>query len=181
MRGNYCAAATLLISVLLAPDAILSQSPPSPAPDTGLRRLKENGDALIKRGDLAGAEQVFRGALDQAHKESDRVSEAEFLRLIGETFERRWDYASARPFYEKALVIRRERNDGPQIALLQGGLSVACCANRRGPSQAARCWPSEIRWFPAKTVWWLRSAIMLNRCPTPGQRCMRSRSCSLTP
>ena len=68
------------------------------------------------------------------------------IRAVGETFERRFDYAQARPNYQKALEVRLAM--GPeaglrnrqQIALLSGGVGQIGGAKRaQGYRQEQKC------------------------------------------
>ena len=92
-----------------------------PAPD--FAAVKEKGQALIDAKDLEGPEQFFRSASEQAHSAKEPIWEAEFNRLVGETFERRHRNLEAYTFYLKALTILEAAN-GPedQIARLHTGI-----------------------------------------------------------
>src|SRR5579872_7088531 len=80
-----------------------------PAPS--LPELDAKGKDLIKANDLKSAEALYRSAVEQARAQKDQAWEAEFLRAIGETFERRGQLKEAVPQYEASLDIRKQRGD----------------------------------------------------------------------
>ncbi len=86
--------------------------------------LDAKGKAAIAAGDLKGAEDLYRSALEQARAQKDQAWEAEFLRSIGETFERRNQLKEALPFYESSLSIRQARHEAPQTARLLAGIGT---------------------------------------------------------
>src|SRR5579859_762493 len=108
----------MILGPILALLALLAQL----SPQTSLAEWNARGKAAIERRDLKGAEKVYRDALEQARKEGDQAWEAEFLRAIGETYERRNQLKEALPNYEASLSIRQARGEAAETARLLAGI-----------------------------------------------------------
>jgi tetratricopeptide (TPR) repeat protein len=111
---------TLGRSILIPCLAALSLAQ-SPAPSP-LQDFDAKGKAAIAAADMKAAEALYRSGVDQARAQNDQAWEAEFLRAIGETFERRNQLKDALPFYEQSLAIRQARHEVPQTARLLAGI-----------------------------------------------------------
>src|SRR5579862_1628856 len=103
------------VSILILAAVSLAQPAPS------LQELDTQGKSLIKANDLKGAEALYRSAVEQARAQKDQAWEAEFLRAVGETFERRGQLREAVAQYEASLEIRTQRGDKQEIAFLDRG------------------------------------------------------------
>lgn len=91
------------------------------AADDSFPGLDKAGADLIAKKDYVKAEELYRGALDQARQKGERSWTAEFLRRIGEVHERNQDFKGAFNWYEESLGIRRELGQKPEIARLLVG------------------------------------------------------------
>jgi tetratricopeptide (TPR) repeat protein len=118
--------------------------------ETALRKAtdldKKNGDALLKLGEVYVAE----GSTDQAiatYQQSlkDNPGQISFYILLGELFESKQDWDSAKGMYQKALAIQSDNplasNNLAYVMLQQGGnvdvaLSMAQTARRQMPDNA---------------------------------------------
>jgi tetratricopeptide (TPR) repeat protein len=104
---------------------------------------KKNSDALLKLGQVYAAQ----GSLDQAiatyqQSAKDNPGEISFYILLGELYESKHDWESAKGMYQKALQIQAENplasNNLAYVILQQGGnvdvaLSMAQTARRQMP------------------------------------------------
>src|SRR5689334_955768 len=82
-------------------------------------------------------ESIARAGLAKARASGDRDGEANWLRMLGASYQQRGDPKQARPFYEQSLAIRRELNQKPDMLVLTQGIGFVFYQTRDFPNALA--------------------------------------------
>lgn len=117
---------TFTVFVLCAAAAFAAADPPSPEPTGEWVRQVEFANELVDRGELDGAERIYKTALTQAHLAGDDLRAAVVFQNLGRLLDRKGQTLEAEKAYLRAIgaLTRSDTKDDKLFVRAYAGLAV---------------------------------------------------------